>query len=164
MGKAGEHNRVLGVRPTSRGLAFALFEAPTVPLDWGVKQVRPPKHRAYERHLIDLISFCEPDAVVIQIPKTAKPSSSGQRRIEDLVKAVSQRGVRVVRYSRDDVRDVFGQFGSRTKFEIAQTITRWLPEFRAFRLRYRKPWMSEDYCMAIFDSIALVLACYYLNE
>jgi len=59
------------------------------------------------------------------------------------------------------VKRVFLAFGARTKQEIARVVADQLPELAPRLPRVRKPWMSEDYRMAIFDAAAFALTYYY---
>jgi hypothetical protein len=48
-------------------------------------------------------------------------------------------------------------FGASSKQEIAAAIANRFPELAPRLPRFRKPWMSEDYRMSIFDAVALGL-------
>jgi hypothetical protein len=65
--------------------------------------------------------------------------------------------IKVCRISRADVTGVFSTPGGRTKHEIARLIALRLPELKSRLPPERKPWMSEDYGMAIFDAAAFAL-------
>jgi len=48
-----------------------------------------------------------------------------------------------------------------TKQEIAIAIAERFPELAPRLPRFRKPWMSEDYRMSIFDAVALALTFFF---
>jgi hypothetical protein len=62
------------------------------------------------------------------------------------------------------MRDVFEQFGAKSKYEIANKIVTWFPQLVSRAPKIRKPWMDEDYNMGIFDALALAITHKYLTE
>jgi hypothetical protein len=69
-------------------------------------------------------------------------------------------GVRVHRVSRTKVRQVFAPLGATKKHRIASVIAVRFPELAARLPPERKPWMSEDSRMTIFDAAAFALALF----
>ena len=72
--------------------------------------------------------------------------------------------LKVILYSRDQIRDVFEQFGAVTKYEISKVL---LTEFKKLELREpkkRKTWESESHNMPIFDALSLALTWYWLTD
>jgi len=47
--------------------------------------------------------------------------------------------------------------GAPNKQEIAGAIAKRFPELAPRLPRFRKPWMSEDYRMSIFDAVGLAI-------
>ena len=161
MGKPKEHAILLAVSPGTRGLGFAVFENAATPIDWGVKHARLNRLRVYERHVESLIEFYKPKTLILEHIGN-EPYRKRTADCNSILFALGTlKGLEIVQYRRDDVKDVFSQFGPSTKFGITRTIGTWLPELRAQLPRYRRPWMSDDYSMAIFDAIALALTHYY---
>jgi len=68
-----------------------------------------------------------------------------------------KRKVKFKSFSRPEVKDGFAESGATTKQEIAVGITKRFPKLRPRLPRFRKPWMSEDYRMSIFDAVGLAL-------
>jgi hypothetical protein len=61
-------------------------------------------------------------------------------------------------FSRQQVRRVFFADGQGTKHALAEILAKRFPEELGFRLPpKRRPWMSEDYRMDLFDAVALAL-------
>jgi hypothetical protein len=58
-------------------------------------------------------------------------------------------------YSRAKVVEHFEEFGATTKQEIAQTIAKHIPALNLYVPPARKPWMSQDARMGLFDAAAL---------
>jgi len=133
--------RVLAVDPAVRGLGFVVLEGPSKLVDWGVKEARSgDKNARCFRHVEELIAIYRPQAIVVE--DYAGPGSRRCRRVERLIDAIARLSARkklpVRRFSRAVVRRAF-QF----------------PELAPRLPPFRKPWMSEDYRMSIFDAAAL---------
>ena len=68
---------------------------------------------------------------------------------------------------RDSVLSYWGRTSiwagsdATTKQEIAIAIAERFPELAPRLPRSRKPWMSEDYRMSIFDAVALALTFFF---
>jgi Holliday junction resolvasome RuvABC endonuclease subunit len=157
---ASKEIRVLTIDPSSRGFGFAVFEGPESLIDWGVKETKTDKNRRSLKLTADLIAQYEPSVIVLE--DHAGKGSRRCRRATELIDGISSlaliRKVKVRRFSRADVKQAFAEFGAVTKYEIAVTITKRFPELAPRLPRFRKPWMSEDYRMSIFDAVAFGIA------
>ena len=65
-------------------------------------------------------------------------------------------------YSRAQIRDCFAFFGAKNKYDIASLIAQEFPQLASRCPPERKPWMSEDYRIAMFDAVSLVIT--YFKE
>jgi len=158
--------RVLAVDPTSRGFGFVILEGPEILIDWGVKQIRTRKHRRCLERIEELIERYEPDVIVLE-DCAAKRSRRCQRvctLIQGIRALAACNKVPTRCFSRLRVRQVFSEQDASTKHEIATAIARQLPELKPHLPPVRKPWMSEDERMAIFDAVALALTYYRLAD
>jgi len=157
---------VLAIDPAPRGFGYALFEGPQKPLDWGITEVRFQKNKRSLDHVKKLISFYEPEVVVLEDCTGEK--SHRCARAQDLIDQISSyadiQNIEIKKYSRARIQEVFSISGARTKHSIARKISEWLPVFSVRTPPERKPWMSEDRRMNIFDAVALALTYYYLEE
>lgn len=159
------HGRVLALYATPRGFAYGLFEGPLSPIDWGVKDVKGPrKNLKCLSTIVQIIDVTNPDVIVIE--DCSVTGSRRSARIRRLYLAILQlggtRSLEVSAISRATVRACFSRFGAATKHEIAQAIAKNLPAFEHRLPPLRKPWMSEDPRMSLFDAVALILAFYHL--
>ena len=68
-----------------------------------------------------------------------------------------QKEIPAVQYSRTQAQRCFAQFGATTKLEIAVVIAEHIPAFERYVPPVRKPWMSEEARMGLFDAAALAL-------
>jgi hypothetical protein len=147
---------VLSIFPSTKGFGFAVFEGPTVLVDWGVKGVRgTAKNREGLRKIRELLDFYGPD--VITMRAGSRRANRIQALIEQTTGEARRRGIARSLYSRADVRTCFSKSDALTKREIALSIATQFPELEPRLPPIRKIWMSEDARMSIFDAVALAI-------
>lgn len=158
--------RVLAVDPTTRGVAFALLEGPEILVDWGTRTAIKDKNAGALRHVGLLLERYRPDVLVVE-----DVSARGSRRRERIRKLVPEvreaarsRRLRVRSVPRTAVLRAFSEIGPTTKPWIAGAIASQFPELAQKLPRRRKPWMSEDERMNIFDAVALGQTYFRLSE
>jgi transcriptional regulator with XRE-family HTH domain len=149
------------VDPTHRGFGYAIFEGPQL-IDWGVRHVQSAKNKASLVAAGELISRYRPRIVVLE--DVAAKGCRRCRRVRVLVEALElyarSRGLTVRKISQARVRKAFSALGVQNKDQMARFIAARFPELAHHVPRERKPWMSEDSRMAIFDAAAYALACF----
>ena len=159
------HERILAVYPNSRGFGFVVAEGFDRLIDWGVVQTKHAKHEQGIARVDALIERYEPDTVVTEDPER-RPRRSA--RVRELLKAIRSRR-RLTRtrwkgYSREQVRRTFHTSRSITKHLIAEGIAGRFPELASRLPPRRRPWMSEDTRMSIFEAVALYLTHCFLRK
>jgi hypothetical protein len=157
---ASNDTLVLSVFLSTKGFGFAVFEGPTVLVDWGVKGVRgTEKNGESLRKIRELLDFYHPD--VLTMDNCKRTGSRRAKRIQALTDQTTgearRRGIASSLFSRADVRSCFSKSDARTKREIAEAIVREFPELEPRLPPIRKIWMSEDARMNIFDAAALAM-------
>ena len=156
---------LLAIFPAVRGFGFALFHGAWVPLDWGFRHVEGDKNETSLEKVEELIDDYVPDTVLLENP--AGEGSHRSPRVETLIDRIATlsktRNISVERYSRDQIRECFAEFGATTKYEIAEAISRSLPEFPPQLPPARKIWLPEDYRMSIFDAVSLIFTHFYFQ-
>ena len=65
--------------------------------------------------------------------------------------------MKVTAYSRSDVLSAFAEFGVTNKHDIAKIVAKHVPALERYLPPPRKPWMSEDARMGLFDAAGLAL-------
>lgn len=151
---------VISVYVNTRGFAFIVFEGHLSPFDWGIRETRGPKKcRVCLPRITQLFDRYTPDALVIQ-----DTSEQGTERapwisqLNTLIAAHARdRDIPIFAYSRDQVRGAFDGHGSLNKQRLAELIAKHIPAFERYVPPPRKPWMSEDRRMGLFDAAALAL-------
>jgi Holliday junction resolvasome RuvABC endonuclease subunit len=158
--------RVLAIAPCVQGLGFVFFNEPQTPIDWGVKWVRGEKNAIGLANVADLINCYKPDVVVIE--DCQGEGSHRSKRIEDFldeIAALAQRHrIKVIRYSRNRMRQGFAAEGAVTKHQIATAIAKAFPEFAPRVPPIRKIWLPEHANLSLFDAIALALTYFAAQE
>jgi Holliday junction resolvasome RuvABC endonuclease subunit len=161
MNDRGE-KRVLAIDPTSRGFGYAFLEGQNYLVDWGTKQIAAAENVRCIFQIIEIIRRYKPDVIALEDPR-----GKGSRRCHRICRLIDS--IRVLaakhhimtrRFSRDQVKEVFSKHNARTKHQIAIAVSRQLPELQPQLPRFRKPWMSEDERMSIFDAVSLALVFY----
>ena len=152
------HDLVLAIYLQSRGFAFVLFEGWLAPVDWGVYDARgADKNARCLDRIKSLFALHTPDVLVVQ-----DMSDGGTRRANrirelngDVAELANHRGVLVRSYSRTQIIEYLEELGTVTKHGIAETIVKHIPALSLYLPPARKPWMSEDARMGVFDAVAL---------
>ena len=158
--------RTLAVAPSTRGCGFAVLEGSGMLVHWGVKSVKGNKNVQSVSKVKDLISQFHPEGIVLEDP-TRYPVRSEriQALIAQIVVLARQIGIKVTLLPRKEIRQIFFGDGKGTKHALALMLAERFPEELASRLPpKRRPWMSEDHRMDIFDAVALCLAFCYCNR
>jgi Holliday junction resolvasome RuvABC endonuclease subunit len=157
-----EAKRVLAIDPTSKGFGFAVLEGPGSLIDWGVKRASGDRNAKSLEKAAELIERYQPEVLVVE-----RSAAKGSRRcprvcqlIEDLLALARDRHIRAQRISRRQVQRCFSKIGSATKRQIAVALVDRFPELEPHLPPVRKPWMSEDGRMGIFDAVAFGWASY----
>jgi hypothetical protein len=153
---------VLVVDPTHRCFGYAIFEGPQCLIDWRVHHVQDAKNKASLLVAGELISRYRPRILVLE-DVTAK-GCRRCRRVRDLVETLElyarNRGLTVRKISQSTVKRTFSPLGVQNKDQMARFIAARFPELVHHLPPARKPWMSEDSRMAIFDAAAFALALF----
>ena len=158
---------ILALYPNARGLGYACLEMPKKKLrDSGVLTIRPICNGKILKRITAFIDFFKPEIVVIKDygSDSTRQEQRGVRLVESITKHAKGMQMPVYRYTRQQVRDIFEQFGAKSKNEIAQQIIAWLPELEFHAPRIRKNQMAEEYYMGEFDAISLAIAHRYITE
>ena len=156
-----KYPRILGIAPSTRGFGFALLEGLNTLVDWGVKSIEGDKNTGSVARVKAMIAHYEPDVLVLE-NTLVRPFHRAERirRLTRRIVSVSKsQNVSVILFTREQVRRVFFGDDHGTKYALAEILSKRFPDELGFRLPpKRRPWMSEDSRMDIFDAVALALA------
>lgn len=159
-------NIVYALYPNANGFGFVYLENPRKLLDYGAVRINPISNRKVLERIKRSFDYLRPSIVIIQDPNgnTSRAGRRVHRLIDKIIDLANEEKIEVVMYTRDQIRDVFEQFGAVTKYEIAKVL---LTEFKELELKEpkkRKTWESESHNMPIFDALSLALTWFYLND
>jgi len=161
------YDLVLAIYPQTRGFAFVLFEGWLSPVDWGIHEARGSHKNEWCLNKVNsLFDLHMPEVVVLQnmSDRGAHRAPRIQELNERIADLADRRGMVVHKYSRAKVLDYFVEVGASTKQKIAERIGKLVPALNLFMPPQRKPWMSEDPRMGIFDAAALAWTYFQENE
>lgn len=156
------HLRVLALDPFRDGFGFAVLEGPEQLIDWGVKRVNKTKNPNCLCKIESLIEHYQPNVIVLEDCKGSRRSLRVQELIRKIMRLASKKKITCRSFSRSKIGKVFSQSSVLTKYQIASIIAEKFPELVPHVPPVRKPWMSEDSRMSIFDAVALALTfCFF---
>lgn len=149
-------SRLIALDPIRRGFAYVVLEVPHNLVDWGIVQA---EGEVCLRRLEGLLARYTPECFVLE-DYTASECRRAQST-KDFLWSVEMiallRGMGALRIARKAVRERFAPYGT-SKQAIAKALADFFPELRPRLPRARRPWMSEDVRMNIFDALSLALA------
>lgn len=158
-------NIVYAIYPNSTGFGFVYLENPRKLLDYGIVKVSPLSARKILERIKSSFDYFRPSIVIIQDPDGiyARTGRRIRRLIAKIKLLAESEDLKVVQYSRDQIRAVFEQFGALTKYEIAKVLLTEFTELQRKEPRKRKTWESESHTMPLFDALSLGLTWFWLN-
>lgn len=158
-------NVVLAIYPHGKGIAYACMSTPKKVIESGQYFFHPICNRRCRSRAQYVLDHFQPDIVVLE--DSESNISFKRARIIKLLQHVKQDAeklnLRVVQYKREQIRDVFSEFGAITKNEIATKIAEWLPEYTDRVPKVRDIGGSESHTMWEFDAISLAYTHFYLK-
>jgi hypothetical protein len=158
--------RLIAVDPTHNGFGFAIFEYPSLLMDWGVAHVGREKNKDSLKRFEYLVDWFQPQAVVVE--DCMDPGCRRRARTRALIAEIMDFSaffdltIFTVPWRR--VRELVGGDLRATKEDVATAVARRFPEIADRLPPHRKLWMPEDVRMNIFDAVALALAALATND
>lgn len=156
---------VFAVYPNANGFGFVCMENARKIIDFGSVRFNPISNWSVLKRIRQSISYLKPSIVIVQDPvgKSSRTGSRVRLLVKKIVLLSREFDLRVEQFSRDQIREVFEEFGAKTKYEISQVLIKEFAELETKLPKKRKLWTSEDRNMAIFDSLSLAIAWYYIK-
>jgi hypothetical protein len=101
-------------------------------------------------------------SVVLAIEDGNVTGSRRCARVRKLLNRIASRGIKSlrVRITMRPLRTLGPRSQVNTKYGIACFLANQFAELQAFLPRFRKPWMSEEDRMAIFDALGFAMVCF----
>jgi len=157
---------ILALFPNRWGIGYAIFNTPKDLVDYGIGYVQPVNNKRSITRVKKYIDYFKPDIILIRnIPySSVKKCRRAKKLITAISAIVKSEGLGLFEYSREEIKEVFKQFGASSKFEISKKIIEWFPSLESREIPKRKKWMTEDNNMGVFDAISLGITHFYLHN
>lgn len=159
--------RILGIDPVGSGFGFVILETDPIQLvDWGVARHSPKVRLQRETAVRSLLERYEPTIIVLEHVRDVRSlrRHALEAFTESTAELLTQCGIPVHRYSRQDIRTTFAPSGQFTKQGIATVLAAQFPELRSRLPGPRKLGNSEDSRMSIFDALSFALTHLKFHE
>ena len=150
--------RILAIAPLTRGLGYAVMEGPDKLVVRGNKAIRQDKNTRALVWVEKFIRLYQP--AILVLPDVNAPDTRRATRIKTLhrkiVALAKEHQLKVRLFSGQQVREKLLKHAQGTKQALAEILAAQFPVDLASRLPpKRRPWMSEDPRMDIFDAVGL---------
>lgn len=158
--------RVLAIDPAAKGFGFAVMEPGTGLVAWGTRDARDDKYGMSLRRAAELLDTYQPTVVVLEDCRTdgSRRRPHVRRLLRSIERLAARRGVKVWLVPPSTRLAAFAEVGASTKCQIATALAERFPVLRRALPPVRKPWMTEDHRMGIFDAVALAVAFFHAEE
>jgi hypothetical protein len=155
----------LTLYPNHHGMGYLLSESPKEIINYGIARVKPLCHDKYLRRMKTFVERYKPDLIILKDYNDDYRIGNRVRKVINTFTEQAERlNLEVHRYTRNQVKEVFTQFGKNTtKYGINSSIAEWYPELKPKLPDVRKNQRNEDYFMGVFDTFSLMLTHHYLN-
>ena len=154
---------VLALYPSYRGLGYVCVQMPQTLKDFGVLRVRPFSTGKMLKHIERFLEFHRPQIVILRDPESVPDNNPRIQKFTDAITTLAwEYKLSVFKYSREQIKGVFENFGARTKHEIAAKIIEWFPDLASRVPVKHNIWKPEYYHMETFDSLSLAITHEYL--
>jgi hypothetical protein len=150
--------RILVIAPGTFGFGFAVLEGPHRLIESGLVQVRGEKNAQCLERVEKLIRRYRPEVIITQHPTKSPRRHARVRELLGEIQTLSAQARTKYRgIPRVQVHKTFAEQGKTTKYAIAKIIAEKFVEMARRLPAPRKPWMSENSQMAVFDAVAFGL-------
>lgn len=151
--------------PNYFGMGYLICENPKELLNYGISKIRPFTKDRYIKRLHKLLKQYKPALVILRgyEEEDVRISKRTIGIINGFKHEAETHDIPVHQYTRKQIKEVFSQFGGKSKFGIVNTICKWYPELVMRKPQFKMNSDLEDYNMGLFDVFALMLTHHYLE-
>ena len=152
--------RILAIAPTSRGFGYAVMQGPNWILACGNKAILQNKNARALVWVDKFIRHYQPS--VLMLPDVNASDTHRAKRIKNLHQQIGvltrKHQVKLKLVTATKMRERLLDDSKGTKQAMAEALAKLFPEELKSRLPpKRRPWMSEDPRMDIFDAVGLAV-------
>jgi hypothetical protein len=151
--------RILAIAPTSRGFGYAVMEGPKWLMAHGNKAILKNKNARALVWVDKFIRLYKPSVLIL--PDVNASDTHRATRIKNLHRQIGalarKHQLKLKLVTGTKMRELLLDDSKGTKQAMAEALAKLFPEELKSRLPpKRRPWMSEDPRMDIFDAVGLV--------
>lgn len=156
---------MLAIDPAAKGFGFAVVERDKGLLAWGTRDARDDKYGTALRRAAELLDAYHPEVLVLEDCRAdgSRRRPHVRRLLRSIERLATRRDVGVRLVPPSSRLATFAETGASTKCQIATALSERFPVLRRTLPPARKPWMTEDHRVGIFDAVALAVA-YFSQE
>ena len=152
--------RVLAIAPTSRGFGYVVMEGPRQLISYGNKTILRNKNARALVWVDKFIRLYQPN--ILMLPDVNAKDTHRAKRIKELHHRMGTlartREVKLTLVKTTQIRERLTGASRGTKQAMAEKLAEWFPDELQARLPpKRRPWMSEDPRMDLFDAVGLAM-------
>lgn len=158
--------KIVAFYPFTRGFGYAVMNSP---LDleefnlYDLKEFDVPKILSLMREIITIHS---PIAVVLENTnsKYCRKGANAKQVIRAIAAWAKKKDISVQFYSREQIRNVFEPWHAKTKYEIAEVLTRNIDELEHLMFDRPKYPAREPNMEAVFSAVSMGVTRYFLEN
>jgi hypothetical protein len=152
--------------PNGLGFGYAIMNnALTVEIAQSVAvKPRPISNSRVINKIREKVAYYEPDTIVIEDYMSSRKSKRVSRLLRDITTFCEERGIKLCKYSRKDIRFVFSNFNAHTKYEISKIISQNVEYMKRWSIEKRKCFEGESHLAGAFDAVSLGVTHFYMTD
>jgi hypothetical protein len=157
-----ENPVILALYPNAIGIGFACLQIPDHLFEFGITTAKPISNRTLLKKAEKFMDYYKPHIVILKEIRTAKMRN---HKLIDAIETLSgEKSLKVFKYTKEQIKDVFEVFGATTQYEIVQKLVTMFPDLAHRTPKPKKWYEKEDYNMGIFNAVSLAITHRYLTE
>ena len=158
-------NLTVTLYPNAYGMGYLISESAKEIINYGVARIKVLTKDKYIKRLFHFVNSYKPQLIILRgYSKDDNRISKRTKKIIDAFEREAEKlNLQIHKYSREEIKMVFKQFGGNSKYQISKTLCSWYPELQPRMPDIRKNSHAEHYQMGVFDAFALMLTHQYLE-
>jgi hypothetical protein len=111
---------ILALYPNSVGIGYVCLQIPEKLLGYGVATAKPLSNSRLLKRTEKFIGYYRPKIIVLRETGASKNSLRSDKLIEAITTLSGEMGIKVFRYTKQQIKDTFEVFGAHTKYEMVR--------------------------------------------
>lgn len=150
--------------PFTRGFAYAVMTSAVDLEEYSLYDMKTFDSTRILELMREIIHIHEPVTLILENTnsKYCRKGAKAKQVIRAIALWARKKGIPVEFYSREQVREVFGRWHARSKYEIAEVLKRNIVALETLKFDKPKYPNREPNIEAVFSVISLVVSHYFL--